>query len=409
MTTIPPVCSHAVAILVAGGTGSRARRTLGEAPTQLDSDLPKQFQNLAGKSVLRWSLEAFARDPRFGPTIVVCDPQMRDHVAACAGNLEVLYADSGSTRTQSVASGLKVAQSTDATFYFIHDAARPGLEQTTIDALFEALELGALGAVPALPLADALWRTGDTVLTASMDRSDLVRVQTPQAFAGPAIVKAYGALAAEETLADDVAVARQAGVAVISVAGSPRLDKITWPEDFARMTTILASQRLPRTGSGFDAHRFAQGQFVTLCGVEIPHTHGLAGHSDADVAWHSLADALYGAMAAGDIGKHFPPTDEKWRGAASHIFLSHAASLVREAHGVINHLDLTIICEKPKIGPHREAMVAATADLLGLARHQVSIKATTTEGMGFTGRQEGIAAQACVTVLLPADFSPLSN
>ena len=175
------------------------------------------------------------------------------------------------------------------------------------------------------------------------------------------------------------------------------------------MTQVLAPPLLPRTGTGFDAHRFAQGQFVTLCGIEVPHSQGLAGHSDADVAWHSLADALYGAMAAGDIGKHFPPTDEKWRGAASHIFLSHAANLVREAHGVINHLDVTIICEKPKIGPHREAMVAATANLLGLAHHQVSIKATTTEGMGFTGRQEGIAAQACVTILLPADFSPLSK
>ena len=409
MTTNTPVYPCAIAILVAGGTGSRARRMREDTLSQLDPNLPKQFQELAGKPVLRWSLEAFARDPRFGPTIVVCEPQMRDHVATCAGKLEVLYADSGSTRTQSVASGLKVAQTTDAAFYFIHDAARPGLEQATIDALFEALELGAFGAVPALPLADALWRTDDTVLTDALDRGGLVRVQTPQAFARPAIIDAYGALALEETLADDVAVARQAGVAVVQVAGSPRLDTITWPEEFARMTEVLAQPLLPRSGTGFDAHRFAQGQFVTLCGVEIPHSHGLAGHSDADVAWHSLADALYGAMAAGDIGKHFPPTDEKWRGAASHIFLSHAASLVREARGVINHLDLTIVCEKPKIGPHREAMVAATADLLGLAHHQVSIKATTTEGMGFTGRQEGIAAQACVTILLPADFSPLAN
>ncbi|GIU65973.1 bifunctional enzyme IspD/IspF [Candidatus Phycosocius spiralis] len=353
-------------------------------------------------------MEAFARDPRFGPTIVVCDPKMRDKVAHCAVDLDILYADSGQTRTQSVASGLKVAQETNAQFYFIHDAARPGLDQSTLDALFKALEQGSMGAVPALPLADALWRTHEQHLVAGVDRYALVRVQTPQAFVGQAIGAAYAHVAEEKTMVDDVAVAQMAGLTVSFVKGSPRLDKITWHEDFAHMTQVLAPTFLPRTGSGFDAHRFGEGAYVTLCGVQIPHCQGLVGHSDADVAWHCLADALYGALSAGDIGKHFPPSEPKWRGAGSHIFLSHAAHLVREADGLINHLDLTIMCEQPKIGPHREAMIATTASLLGLAHHQVSIKATTTEGMGFTGRREGIAAQACVTILLPTDFSPFS-
>jgi 2-C-methyl-D-erythritol 4-phosphate cytidylyltransferase/2-C-methyl-D-erythritol 2,4-cyclodiphosphate synthase len=182
------------------------------------------------------------------------------------------------------------------------------------------------------------------------------------------------------------------------------LEKITWPEDFDRMTRLLTPQLLPRIGTGFDAHRFAEGSFVTLCGIEVPHTHGGAGPSDADVAWQCLADAIDGALSAGDIGKHFPPTDPQWRGAASSIFLAHAGDMVRAAGGTINHVDLTIICERPKIGPHRDAMVQKTAQLLGLRESQVSVKATTTEGMGFTGRAEGIAAQATATILLPADF-----
>ncbi|WP_290818358.1 2-C-methyl-D-erythritol 2,4-cyclodiphosphate synthase [Aquidulcibacter sp.] len=394
----------AVAILVAGGTGTRAKQAAAKAGSSGQIDLPKQFQSLGGKPILRWSLEAFSRDPRFGAIVVVCAPEMRERVLACAGSIPVRLADAGQTRTQSVASGLQAAAAIGGSFCFIHDAARPGLSQTVLDHLFLALEAGADGAAPGLPIADALWLAPDGQVQQTQARDGLVRIQTPQAFRANLIQAAYAALPADQVPLDDVAVAKAFGANVQVVAGSPLLEKITWPEDFDRMTRLLAPQLLPRIGSGFDAHKFAEGTFVTLCGVEVPHSHGLAGHSDADVAWHCLADAIYGALSAGDIGRHFPPTDPQWRGAASSIFLAHAGEMVRAAGGSINHIDLTIICERPKIGPHREAMVRKTAELLGLRESQVSVKATTTEGMGFTGRAEGIAAQATATILLPADF-----
>lgn len=394
----------AVAILVAGGTGTRAKQAAAKAGSSGQIDLPKQFQSLGGKLILRWSLEAFSRDPRFGAIVVVCAPEMRERVLACAGSIPVRLADAGQTRTQSVASGLQAAAAIGGSFCFIHDAARPGLSQTVLDHLFLALEAGADGAAPGLPIADALWLAPDGQVQQTQARDGLVRIQTPQAFKANLIQAAYAALPADQVPLDDVAVAKAFGANVQVVAGSPLLEKITWPEDFDRMTRLLAPQLLPRIGSGFDAHKFAEGTFVTLCGVEVPHSHGLAGHSDADVAWHCLADAIYGALSAGDIGKHFPPTDPQWRGAASSIFLAHAGEMVRAAGGSINHIDLTIICERPKIGPHRDAMVRKTAELLGLRESQVSVKATTTEGMGFTGRAEGIAAQATATILLPADF-----
>jgi 2-C-methyl-D-erythritol 4-phosphate cytidylyltransferase/2-C-methyl-D-erythritol 2,4-cyclodiphosphate synthase len=232
----------------------------------------------------------------------------------------------------------------------------------------------------------------------------LVRVQTPQAFPFEKILAAYQALPAETELADDIAVARQAGLHVVTVAGDARLDKITWAEDFARMDALLSPPYLPRTATGYDAHRFGAGDHVTLCGVAVPFSQGLAGHSDADVGWHALADAIYGGLAAGDIGYHFPPSDSRWKGAPSATFLSHAAQLVAQAGGRINHADVTLICEAPRIGPHRPQMVAETAKVLGLRPDQVSIKATTTEGMGFTGRGEGIAAQASATLLLPPTY-----
>lgn len=397
----PPV---AVAILVAGGTGSRAKQTISATGPCAQDDLPKQFQSLGGKPILRWSLEAFSRDPRFGAIVVVCAPEMRDRVLACAGSISILLSDAGETRTHSVANGLRTAQGIGAHFSFIHDAARPGLSQAVLDNLFAALEAGADGAAPGLAIADALWLAPNGQVEQAQARDGLVRIQTPQAFNTSLIQKAYETIAPDQMLLDDVAVAKAHGATIKVVAGSPMLEKITWPEDFDRMTRLLTPQLLPRIGTGFDAHRFAEGSFVTLCGIEVPHTHGLAGHSDADVAWHCLADAIYGALSAGDIGKHFPPTDPQWRGAASSIFLSHAGNMVRAAGGTINHVDLTIICERPKIGPHRDAMVQKTAQLLGLRENQVSVKATTTEGMGFTGRAEGIAAQATATILLPADF-----
>eukprot|EP01038_Epipyxis_sp_PR26KG_P015330 gene15330-20660_t len=379
----PPV---AVAILVAGGTGSRAKQPVSATGPCAQDDLPKQFQSLGGKPILRWSLEAFSRDARFGAIVVVCAPEMRDRVLACAGSISILLADAGETRTHSVANGLRAAQGIGARFSFIHDAARPGLSQAVLDNLFAALEAGADGAAPGLAIADALWLAPNGQVEQAQARDGLVRIQTPQAFKASLIQKAYETIAPDQMLVDDVAVAKAHGAIIQVVAGSPMLEKITWPEDFDRMTRLLTPQLLPRIGSGFDAHRFAEGSFVTLCGIEVSHTHGLAGHSDADVAWHCLADAIYGALSAGDIGKHFPPTDPQWRGAASSIFLAHAGDMVRAAGGTINHVDLTIICERPKIGPHRDAMVQKTAQLLGLRESQVSVKATTTEGMGFTGR-----------------------
>lgn len=398
--SFPPL---AVAVLVAGGTGTRARKASPFASGQ-EEVLPKQFQSLGGKAILRWSLEAFSRDPRFGGIVVVCAPEMRERVLAIAAGLEISLADAGATRTQSVANGLAQAKFMDARFCFIHDAARPGLSPIVLNRLFEALEAGADGAAPGIAIADALWFAQDDKVNTAHPRDGLVRIQTPQAFKASLIQEAYAALPNDQIPLDDVAVAKAFGAEVAVVTGSSELEKITWPEDIDRMTRLLAPQLLPRIGSGFDAHKFAPGSFVTLCGVEVPHSHGLAGHSDADVAWHSLADAIYGALSAGDIGKHFPPSDPQWRGAASSIFLTHAGDMVKAAGGLINHVDLTLICERPKIGPYRDAMVKQTAALLGLRETQVSVKATTTEGMGFTGRGEGIAAQATATILLPADF-----
>jgi 2-C-methyl-D-erythritol 4-phosphate cytidylyltransferase / 2-C-methyl-D-erythritol 2,4-cyclodiphosphate synthase len=388
----------ACAIVVAGGIGSRAIMPSG------DAQRPKQLQILADKPVVRWCMDAFAADPRFGQIIVVCADSLRDNISAIAGPLVIDFATGGATRTASVRAGLALVDRAKTSLVFIHDAARPGLDQTTLDQLFAALEGGADGAVPARPVADALWHTDGPHLAHAQSRDGLLRVQTPQAFQASQILDAYTKLGPHEERADDVAVAREIGLKIVSVTGSSRLDKITWPEDFARMTQLLAPALLPRVGSGFDAHRFVDGDKVTLCGVEIAHSARLAGHSDADVGWHALADALYGALSAGDIGHHFPPSEARWKGAASSVFLNHAGEMVRASGGVINHVDVTLICEAPKVGPHRDTMVAATAKVLGLRIDQISIKATTTEAMGFTGRREGIAAQATATILLPDTF-----
>jgi 2-C-methyl-D-erythritol 4-phosphate cytidylyltransferase / 2-C-methyl-D-erythritol 2,4-cyclodiphosphate synthase len=392
----------ACAIIVAGGRGTRAIADLGD-PSQAGS-LPKQLQTLAGKPVIAWCIDAFARDPRFVDIIIVCPQDMRAAIIGTGLPANARFADSGPTRTASVRSGLEAAQNANASFTFIHDAARPGLDQRTLDSLWAAFYDGADGCAPARPVADALWHSGSKGFTKPQSREGLLRIQTPQAFHRDIIMSAYAAIPEGEELADDVAVARANGATIVSVGGSERLDKITWPEDFARMTNLLAPALLPRVGTGYDAHRFREGSFVTLCGVEIGHDKGLAGHSDADVGWHALADAIYGALSAGDIGHHFPPSEPQWKGAASCVFLKHAWELVRASGGVINHVDITLICEAPKVGPHRATMIAKTAEVLGLRPDQISIKATTTEGMGFTGRREGIAAQASATILLPDSF-----
>jgi 2-C-methyl-D-erythritol 4-phosphate cytidylyltransferase / 2-C-methyl-D-erythritol 2,4-cyclodiphosphate synthase len=389
---------QAYAIIVAGGNGTRARGDSGRPA------IPKQLQILGGKPVVLWSAEAFSNDGRFAKIVIVCADQIREDIAAMVEGFPVQLVRGGATRTASVRAGLACLDPNDGDVVFIHDAARPGLNRETLDRLFHALEAGSDGAAPAQSVADALWHVSDGAFLAAQDRNGLLRVQTPQAFRAVKLLAAYALLAPDDERADDVAVARDAGLNIVSVAGSLRLDKITWPQDFDRMETLLSTPLLPRLGSGFDAHRFVDGDNVTLCGIVIPHTARLAGHSDADVGWHALADAIYGALSAGDIGHHFPPTDLRWKGAASAVFLRHAGDMVRASGGKINHVDVTIICEAPKVGPHREAMRAATAQVLDLRVDQVSIKATTTEAMGFTGRREGIAAQASATVLLPETF-----
>lgn len=376
------------ALVVAAGRGVRA-----------GGDLPKQYRLFGAVPVLRWSLDAFAHHPRISRIMAVIDPSERERFNEAGAGLETETVAGGATRTASVRAGLEALAAHGAPeFVLIHDAARPGLEAQTVDALLAALET-ADAVAPAVQVADALKHVdADGWIDADLSRTGLWRVQTPQGFRFAPLLAAYRAIGEAESHEDDLAVARSAGLKARLVEGSSRLGKITTPEDHALMERLLLSWA-PRVGSGYDAHRFGPGDHVTLCGVKVPHDKGLLGHSDADAGWHALTDALLGAIAAADIGAHFPPSDAQWRGAPSEVFLRHAADLVRARGGRIAHVDLTLICERPKIGPHRDAMRARTAEVLGLDQDCVSVKATTTERMGFTGREEGLAAQATVTVL----------
>lgn len=382
---------RAAAVIVAAGKGERA-----------GGPLPKQFAPIGGKPALRWSIEAFASHPAFDQIVVVCDPAHQAHVEAAAAGLPVRTTPGGAVRSASVRAGLEALAGEAPAAVFIHDAARPGLTHAVLDALLDALAHHP-GAAPALRVADALKKAEGGLALADISREGLVRVQTPQAFHFSAIHAAFAALDSAAALDDDVAVARAAGLAVALTPGDVRLSKITFPEDFALVERLLAPAAfIPLVGQGIDAHRFCEGSFVTLCGVQAPHTHGLEGHSDADAGWHALTDAILGAIGAGDIGDHFPPTDPKWRGADSEQFLRHALHLMTEAGGRLAHCDITIVCERPRIKPHREAMRARTAEVTGLPLQRVNIKATTTEEMGFTGRREGILATATATVLVAA-------
>ncbi len=307
----------------------------------------------------------------------------------------------GAVRRQSVLNGLEAIAGEGAGRVLIHDAARPFLPAAVIDRLLARLD-GAEGAVPVLPVVDSLAQVSDR-LDAPVPRDGLARVQTPQAFHFDAILSAHRAWQSDAEATDDAQVARAAGIEVATVEGSASLDKLTYAEDFAAAEQRLAAQMVSRTGLGFDVHALAAGEELWLAGLLIPHDRGLKGHSDADVALHALTDALLGAAGEGDIGQHFPPSDPQWRGARSSRFLEHARDLIAARGGRIDHVDLTLICEAPKIGPHREAMRAAVAGLLRLPIGRVSIKATTTERLGFTGRGEGIAAQAAATIRLPED------
>jgi len=374
-----------IALLVAAGSGSRSGQTV-----------PKQFARLGGRPLVAHAHAALAAHPGIDRVVVVIGAGQETALAEALG--DVPHVIGGATRRESVAAGLAAVG--DAARVLIHDAARPFVPAAVIDRLFAALD-HAPGAVPVLPVADTLAQ-GDAMLGDVVPRAGLVRVQTPQAFATAAIREAHAAWDASVEATDDAQMLRAIGLDVATVEGDTMLDKITWSADFAAAEARIAPTLISRSATGYDVHRLEAGEELWLGGVLIPHDRGLSGHSDADVALHAITDALLGTIGAGDIGTHFPPSDMCWRGAASDQFLAHAASLVRDDGGIIDFVDLTLICEAPKIGPHRAAMRARIADILGLTERQVSIKATTSERLGFTGRQEGIAAQAIATVRVPA-------
>jgi 2-C-methyl-D-erythritol 4-phosphate cytidylyltransferase / 2-C-methyl-D-erythritol 2,4-cyclodiphosphate synthase len=373
------------AIIVAAGKGERA----GLAQ-------PKQFALLAGQPMVRWSAEAFARHPACAQIVVVTSNEPATRAALT--NLAVTYAPGGDTRQQSVANGLAMADE-PTPYIMVHDAARPGLSAAVIDRLLAALTGDVSGAIPGLPVADTMARGTDD-LGDVVDRDSLWRVQTPQAFDATVLRAAHGA-GGPQAATDDAQLVRAHGGRVAIVPGDPLLDKITQPGDLERMERLWGSSvaaPITRTGMGYDVHRLVPGDGVWLGGVLIPHDRKLLGHSDADVALHAITDAILGAIAAGDIGDHFPPSDPQWAGARSDQFLAHAAKLARDEGYRLTHVDCTIICEAPKIGPHRQAIRQNIAAILALPLDAVSVKATTTEKLGFTGRGEGIAAQAIATV-----------
>jgi len=387
-------------LIVAAGRGSRAAA---------DSSVPKQYRILAGRPVLARTIEAFAAHPEISVIQVAIHPD--DHAlydSTCAGLSAALRppVHGGATRQDSVRAGLHALASSAPDLVLIHDAARALVGADVISRVIAALDSHD-GAIAALPAIDTLKRSGaDGMLAATLPRDGLWRAQTPQGFRFAKILAAHdAAFAAGRTdFTDDAAIAEWAGLRVALVPGSERNLKLTEPEDFALAERLIEPRPEPdevRTGTGFDVHRFRDGDHVWLCGVRIDHDKGLEGHSDADVGLHALTDAILGAIADGDIGQHFPPTDPQWAGAASHLFLRDAVRRVTERGGRIVNVDVTLLCEAPKISPHRNAMRTAMADILQIGTDRVNVKATTTEGLGFTGRREGIAAMASATVLLP--------
>jgi 2-C-methyl-D-erythritol 4-phosphate cytidylyltransferase/2-C-methyl-D-erythritol 2,4-cyclodiphosphate synthase len=373
-------------LIVAAGSGTRA-----------GGHLPKQYQKLGGIPLLRRSIDAFAGIPSIDLIQVVVGTEHEDAFLAATKDLKLLTpVAGGDTRSHSVFHGLHALAIHKPDLVLIHDAARPLVSRALIERVVVALESGADAAIPLLPVADTLksekdghWKT--------VPRDGLLRAQTPQGFKFSAIFAAHEQFARKD-VTDDMAMAELAGLKIIAVPGEEGNLKITTQNDMAFAERLLAGTAEFRTGMGFDAHRFTAGDHVWLCGVKIAHDKALEGHSDADAGLHALTDAILGAIGAGDIGQHFPPGDPKWRGANSAQFLEHAARLVRDAGGTLAHCDITLVCERPKIGPHRDAMRARIAEILGLDVSRVSVKATTTEGMGFTGRGEGLAAQAVATI-----------
>ena len=401
----------AAALIVAAGRGHR-----------VGGPLPKQYRQLAGRAVLGHSLQRFASHPRIDRVRVVINPTDRtlyDEAARESGSAAdaalLAPVSGGETRQDSVRNGLESLADAPPDLVLIHDGARPLVSAAVIDGALDALD-GHDGALPALAVSDSLKRAalGSAVIAGTVPREGLWCAQTPQGFRYPAILDAHRA-AAGSALTDDAAVAEQAGLSVVLTPGDEDNLKITTEQDFARAERILAAQSgrdvaaaaeaafETRVGMGFDVHRFGPGDHLMLGGVAVPHAQGVVSHSDGDVVLHAIVDALLGAMAAGDIGTHFPPTDEAWRDAESALFVAHALKLLAERGGHLNHVDVTVICQRPKIGPYRQAMLARLSDVLDLDLARISLKATTTERLGFTGRGEGIAAQAVATVRLPIE------
>jgi 2-C-methyl-D-erythritol 4-phosphate cytidylyltransferase/2-C-methyl-D-erythritol 2,4-cyclodiphosphate synthase len=400
---------NVAAIIVAAGRGSRAAAA--GAP-------PKQFVDLAGKTVLARSIMAFARPDSISTVVVVIHPDDRAAYETTVATLDIAAQHKlqppcfgGATRQASVFRGLTALKDSAVDRVLIHDAARPFVTSDVIERVVQALGQSP-GALAAIPVTDTLKRGSHrNTVAGTVDRAGLWRAQTPQGFRFAEILDAHArADAAERSdFTDDAAIAEWAGLEVALVRGADRNVKITTEQDIAMARTLLerrtAAQRYEtRSASGFDVHRFEPGNSVWLCGVEIPHDAKLEGHSDADVGLHALTDALLGAIGAGDIGQHFPPSDMKWKDAASHIFLAHAGKLVAQRGGRIVNVDVTILAEAPRVGPHRAAMCSRIAECLGIAVERVSVKATTTEGLGFTGRREGIAAMATASVELPLEM-----
>ncbi len=401
----------ATALIVAAGRGRR-----------VGGPLPKQYRSLHGRAVLDHSVRRFAAHPGIDRVRVVIDPNdrplydeaVRPSAGALGGKL-LAPVGGGASRQDSVRLGLESLEDAAPDMVLIHDGARPLVPTAVIDGALGALAEHE-GAIAAVAVSDSLKRAlpGRIRIAGTVPRDDLWRAQTPQGFRYQAILNAHRA-AVGETLTDDAAVAERAGLRIVLTAGDEDNLKITTEQDFARASRILAAGSDPgreaeatayetRVGMGFDVHRFGPGDHLMLCGVAVPHEHGVIGHSDGDVALHALVDALLGAIAAGDIGTHFPPSDEAWRDADSVRFVAHALDLLEKRGATICHLDLTLICQRPKIGPHRAAMVAKLAAMLGLEPDRISLKATTTERLGFTGRGEGIAAQAVATIRHPIEI-----
>lgn len=370
------------ALIVAAGRGTRA-----------GGGTPKQYRPVRGIAVLRRAVDALLAHDAISTVQVVIHPDDTELFNAAMQGIDVAYVFGGETRSDSVLAGLNALAAQQPDKVLIHDAARPFLSLRVIDAVLTGLKTHT-GAFPALPVVDALWH-GGAVVSAPQDRDGLYRAQTPQGFDFAAILNAHQQ--ASHAAADDVALAHASGLDVAIVQGDEANFKITTAEDFQRAEREVGMDI--RTGNGFDVHAFDAGDYVTLCGVDIPHTHSLKGHSDADVAMHTITDALFGALSEGDIGQWFPPSDPQWKGAASEIFLQKAVERASVRGFKITHIDCTIICEMPKIGPHAAAMRAEIARITGIDLDRVSVKATTSERLGFTGRGEGIAAMATATLV----------